>query len=144
MPCSLDHVLTIWIQRVVLLEAWKVLESSEGDAASLAKVEAMLPRVVKKMRKVDGDASMMEECTSLPPLSSFPVLTSGWVDYDMIFADDETAASNPASLKFLELAHAWKMKAAAMAAAAEANASQDDDDDDDEESDEEEEEETAE
>jgi crooked neck len=50
-------------QRVVLLEAWKALEAAEGDAASLARVEAMLPRVVKKMRKVDGDASMMEECT---------------------------------------------------------------------------------
>lgn len=49
-------------ERVVLLEAWKALESVQGDAASFAKVQAMLPRVVKKMRKVDGDASMMEEC----------------------------------------------------------------------------------
>lgn len=32
----------------------------------------MLPRVVKKMRKVDGEASMMEECTFLP----FPSLYS--------------------------------------------------------------------
>ncbi|KAI5480437.1 pre-mRNA-splicing factor CLF1 [Pseudohyphozyma bogoriensis] len=83
-------------ERVVLLEAWKALEVNQGDAESLAKVEGMMPRVVKKMRKVDGDSSMMEEY------------------YDMIFADDETA-TNPASLKFLELAHAWKSKAAAMA-----------------------------
>lgn len=49
-------------ERVVLLEAWKALERAEGDESSRAKVEAMMPRVVKKMRKVDGDASMMEEC----------------------------------------------------------------------------------
>lgn len=36
----------------------------------------------------------------------------------MLFADDETEASNPASIKFLELAHAWKLKSAAIAAAA--------------------------
>ncbi|KAK4048382.1 NineTeen Complex (NTC) component [Microbotryomycetes sp. JL221] len=81
-------------ERVVLLEAWKALETTQGDAESLAKVEAMMPRVVKKMRKVDGDASMMEEY------------------YDMIFADDETAQSNPASLKFLQLAAEWKRKSA--------------------------------
>lgn len=56
-------------QRVVLLEAWKALESAQGDAASLAKVEGMLPRVVKKMRKVD-DSGMMEECASLSSSSS--------------------------------------------------------------------------
>jgi crooked neck len=49
-----------------LLEAWKALEAAHGDSASLAKVEGMMPRVVKKMRKVEGDASMMEECTSIP------------------------------------------------------------------------------
>lgn len=48
----------------MLLEAWKALETAQGDADSLAKVEAMMPRVVKKMRKVDGDTSMMEECQS--------------------------------------------------------------------------------
>lgn len=29
--------------------------------------------------------------------------------YDMLFADDEQQ-NNPASLKFLEMAHAWKSK----------------------------------
>ncbi|GAA5877699.1 hypothetical protein JCM3774_006647 [Rhodotorula dairenensis] len=82
-------------ERVVLLEAWKALEATHGDAASLAKVEGMMPRVVKKMRKVEGDASMMEEY------------------YDMIFADDEQA-NKTASLKFLQLAAEWKRKQALL------------------------------
>jgi crooked neck len=51
-------------QRVVLLNAWKEMEVAYGDAEHVGKVEAMLPRVVKKMRKVDDDSSMMEECKS--------------------------------------------------------------------------------
>ncbi|POY71847.1 hypothetical protein BMF94_5208 [Rhodotorula taiwanensis] len=82
-------------ERVVLLEAWKALEAAHGDSASRAKVDGMMPRVVKKMRKVDGDASMMEEY------------------YDMIFADDEQA-NKTASLKFLQLAAEWKRKQALM------------------------------
>ena len=74
-------------ERVVLLEAWKALEASEGAAAELKKVEAMLPRVVKKMRKIDGGDAMEEY-------------------YDMIFADDETGA-NPASAKFLGKLPPW-------------------------------------
>lgn len=54
----------------------------------------------------------------------------------MLFADDETA-SNPASIKFLELAHAWKLKAAAAAAAATTATEEGPDDDDDESGDEE-------
>ncbi|GAA5830801.1 hypothetical protein JCM11251_001079 [Rhodosporidiobolus azoricus] len=84
-------------ERVVLLEAWKAMEATHGDSASLAKVEGMLPRVVKKMRKIED--GQMEEY------------------YDMIFADDEQA-SNPASLKFLQLAAQWKAKQAAAEAAA--------------------------
>ncbi|GAA6047031.1 hypothetical protein JCM3770_004161 [Rhodotorula araucariae] len=79
-------------ERVVLLEAWKALETAQGDAASLAKVEGMLPRVVKKMRKVD-ETGMMEEY------------------YDMLFADDEENKT-AASLKFLQLAAEWKKKQA--------------------------------
>ncbi|ORY92420.1 hypothetical protein BCR35DRAFT_348818 [Leucosporidium creatinivorum] len=105
-------------ERVVLLEAWKALEAAEGDATTLAKVEGMLPRVVKKMRKVDGDASMMEEY------------------YDMLFADDETAGANPASLKFLQLAADWKKKAA-LAAPAPAEESSDEESEEEEEGDEE-------
>ena len=40
----------------------------------------------------------------------------------MIFADDETAGANPASLKFLQLAADWKKKAALLAASAPAAA----------------------
>ena len=54
----------------------------------------------------------------------------------MIFADDETA-NNPASLKFLEHAHAWRLKQAEMASAAGEDGS------DDEESDEEDEDDAA-
>ncbi|SCZ93111.1 BZ3500_MvSof-1268-A1-R1_Chr6-2g08467 [Microbotryum saponariae] len=107
-------------ERVVLLEAWKALETNEGDAASLAKVVAKMPRVVKKMRKVDGDASMMEEY------------------YDLIFPDDETA-TNAVSLKVLEMAAAWKEKQAEMAANKPAEEEEEDDDDDEDEEDEEEE-----
>lgn len=66
-----DSCCSLTPQRVVLLEAWKSLETAQGDAASLAKVQAMLPRVVKKMRKVDGEASMMEECTFSSFISCF-------------------------------------------------------------------------
>lgn len=118
------------------------MEVAHGDAEHVTKVEAMFPRVVKKMRKVDDDSSMMEECeSSSPRLVSFVADLSPLVlaDYDMIFADDEQA-SNPASLKFLQLAAAWKEKQAALAASApsvpateEENGEDDDDDDDDEE-----------
>lgn len=47
-------------ERLILLEAWKALETADGDADSLAKVEAMMPRVVKKRRKV-GNTDDMEE-----------------------------------------------------------------------------------
>lgn len=100
---------------MVLLEAWKSLEAQDGDEASLAKVQAKLPRVVKKMRKVPGEVGMMEECRC--PLDTVMQVLMAAADYDMLFADDETA-SNPASLKFLELAHAWAAKKAAAAAAA--------------------------
>lgn len=52
----------------------------------------------------------------------------------MIFADDETV-NNPASLKFLELAAAWKAKAAAQ---------NEEEEEEEEDSDEEEEEEAGE
>ncbi|KAM0748141.1 protein prenylyltransferase [Meredithblackwellia eburnea MCA 4105] len=101
-------------ERVVLLEAWKALEAVQGDAESLAKVETMMPRVVKKMRKVDGEGSMMEEY------------------YDMIFADDETV-NNPASLKFLALAQQWKQAQAAKGDEEEEEEEDSDEDEEDEE-----------
>lgn len=48
-------------ERLILLEAWKALETADGDAESLSKVEAMMPRVVKKRRAISGDGSQQEE-----------------------------------------------------------------------------------
>ncbi|TIB37152.1 hypothetical protein E3P86_02294 [Wallemia ichthyophaga] len=73
-------------ERVVLLESWKEFESENGDNTTVEKVQSKMPRVVKKWRNTDDG---VEEY------------------FDMLFADDETQ-SNPASLKFLEMAHAWK------------------------------------
>lgn len=54
----------------------------------------------------------------------------------MIFADDETA-SNPASLKFLELAHAWKNRAAQIAEEEEEEESEEEAEEDEEDAEEE-------
>lgn len=51
-------------QRVVLLEAWKEFEKFHGTAEELAKVEAMMPRVVKKWRKLEDGSGALEECKS--------------------------------------------------------------------------------
>jgi hypothetical protein len=53
-----------WIQRLVLLEAWKSLEEARGDEESRAKVEEMMPQVVKKRRKID-DGTVEEVRLSL-------------------------------------------------------------------------------
>ena len=47
------------LQRVVLLESWKQYELTYGDEATLAKVEDLMPKVVKKRRKLD-DGSFEE------------------------------------------------------------------------------------
>ena len=52
------------LQRVVLLEAWKEFEKFHGTAEELAKVEAMMPRVVKKWRKLEDGSGALEECKS--------------------------------------------------------------------------------
>lgn len=85
-------------ERVILLEAWKALETEAEDGEQLARVEAMMPRVVKKRRRVDESGSMEEY-------------------YDLVFADDE-AQSNPATSKLLAAALAWKKAQAEKAQAA--------------------------
>jgi hypothetical protein len=62
-------------ERVVLLEAWKALETAVADEEALAKVEKMMPRVVKKRRKVDEDGSMEECAWSLGRGSAIVLLT---------------------------------------------------------------------
>ena len=50
-------------QRVVLLEGWKEFEQQHGTQADIDKVQAMMPIVSRKRRKVDEQGDQMEECT---------------------------------------------------------------------------------
>lgn len=56
-------------ERVVLLEAWKEFEEAYGDEEEREKVGKMLPRVVKKWRKVEGGEGELEECECRSSLS---------------------------------------------------------------------------
>mmetsp|Transcript_18676 Transcript_18676/g.38182 ORF Transcript_18676/g.38182 Transcript_18676/m.38182 type:complete len:688 (-) Transcript_18676:34-2097(-) len=77
-------------ERVLLLDAWREMEKSLGDSASVAKVEEMMPRRIKKKR-MKTDASGVE---------------LGWEEYyDYAFKDDKKAGGN---LKILEMAAKWK------------------------------------
>ena len=94
-------------ERVLLLDAWRVLEQEKGDAESVAKVEKKLPRRIKrkKMRKDDQGNDL------------------GWEEYfDYQFPDDDDQGA--ANLKILEMAAKWKRKQ-------QDDDSDDDDDDDD-------------
>ena len=51
-------------QRVVLLEGWKEFEQEHGSQADIDKVQAMMPIVSRKRRKVDELGDTMEECKS--------------------------------------------------------------------------------
>ncbi|KAH0566482.1 NineTeen Complex (NTC) component [Trichoglossum hirsutum] len=73
-------------ERVALLNAWKSFENTHGSKADIEKVEAQMPRKVKKRRKLDDDS--YEE----------------YMDY--VFPADDTHAANFANL--LQRAHAWK------------------------------------
>lgn len=73
-------------ERVVLLNAWKSFESTHGTEEDRKKVEAQMPRRVKKRRKLDDDS--FEE----------------YMDY--LFPADEQA--NAGVLKLLQAAHQWK------------------------------------
>ncbi|KAA8895894.1 hypothetical protein FN846DRAFT_911236 [Sphaerosporella brunnea] len=73
-------------ERVVLLNAWKSFESTHGSEEDLKKVEAQMPKRVKKRRKLDDDS--YEE----------------YMDY--LFPADEQA--NAGVLKLLQAAHQWK------------------------------------
>jgi crooked neck len=116
-------------QRVVLLEAWKAFEQEHGDEESLAKVQELMPKVMKKWRQAE-DGSGLEECRSMLLDRRKMWLTSiSLLDYDMVFADDEREA-NPASFKFFQAAQEWKQRAAAMAEDLSDSSSSDDDEDD--------------
>ncbi|KAG8715162.1 NineTeen Complex (NTC) component [Ceratobasidium sp. 394] len=83
-------------ERVVLLESWKVFETEHGTEEQVAKVQAMMPQIIKRWRKSDESGALEEY-------------------WDMLFADDEREA-NPTSFKLLQMAHAWKNAQAAARA----------------------------
>lgn len=78
-------------ERVLLLDAWRVFEKAKGDAPSLARVDGLLPRRVKRKRmRTDEDGAEL-----------------GWEEYfDYHFPHDEDA--NAGNLKILEMAAKWK------------------------------------
>lgn len=77
-------------ERVALLNAWKSFETTHGSPADIEKVDAQMPRKVKKRRKLDDDS--FEE----------------YMDY-VFPADDESAAKMS---KLLQMAHKWKQEQA--------------------------------
>ncbi|EGG07224.1 uncharacterized protein MELLADRAFT_43256 [Melampsora larici-populina 98AG31] len=76
--------------RSIILDHWKLLELEIGDPGSMAKVEAMIPRPMRKWRKVEGTGDKEEY-------------------WDLVFPDDEKER-NPGTFKLVEMAHAWKAK----------------------------------
>lgn len=76
------------IQRVVLLESWKQYESTYGDEKTLAQVEELMPKVVKKRRKLD-DGSFEEY-------------------FDYLFKDGDEG--NQKMLNLLKKAQEWRSR----------------------------------
>lgn len=79
-------------ERAMVLEAWRDFEREKGDEETLAEVEKVMPKRVKKRKKVyQEDGS-----------------DAGWEEYwDYVFPDDVSAAPH---LKLLEMARLWKQK----------------------------------
>ena len=74
----------------MLLEAWADFEVEEGDEKSQAQVADLMPRRVKKRRKIETEDGSDQ----------------GWEEYfDYIFPEDEAAKPN---LKLLAMAKMWK------------------------------------
>lgn len=46
----------------MLLEGWKEFEREHGTQADVDKVQAMMPIVSRKQRKVDEEGDNLEEC----------------------------------------------------------------------------------
>ena len=77
-------------ERLMLLEAWTDFEGEEGDEKSQAQVQDLMPRRVKKRRKIETEDGSDQ----------------GWEEYfDYIFPEDEAAKPN---LKLLAMAKMWK------------------------------------
>ena len=79
-------------ERLMLLEAWRDFEREEGDEKGQAQVAELMPRRVKKRRKIEAEDGSDQ----------------GWEEYfDYIFPEDEAAKPN---LKLLAMAKMWKKK----------------------------------
>lgn len=77
-------------ERLMLLEAWKEFEEEYGDTKSQQDVEKLMPKKVKKRRKIQAEDGS----------------DGGWEEYfDYIFPSDEVAQPH---LKLLEIAKKWK------------------------------------
>ncbi|KAH0827978.1 hypothetical protein J3R83DRAFT_3617 [Lanmaoa asiatica] len=93
-------------ERVALLEAWKAFEETNGTEADIAKVQSMMP-IVGRKQHVDKETGQVVEGETLHLFSLGHVGSNGVLDWELVFADDEREV-NPASFKFLQMAHAWK------------------------------------
>lgn len=94
-------------ERVLLLDAWRVLEKAKGDPKHVSQVEAKMPRRIKRKRmREDENGNEL-----------------GWEEYfDYQFPDDQDAAGG--NFKILEMAAKWKEQQAKLG-------NDDDDSDDD-------------
>jgi crooked neck len=77
-------------ERVALLNAWRSFEATHGSADDQQKIEAQMPRQIKKRRKLDDDS--FEE----------------YLEY--VFPADDASAANLA--KFMANAYKWKKQQA--------------------------------
>lgn len=81
-------------ERVLLLESWREFEREHcgDDKEKLDEVEKLMPKVVKKRRKLVDEITGEE--------------TNQWEEYyDYIFPDEEAQKPN---FKLLAMAHKWK------------------------------------
>nr|CAB3233887.1 crooked neck-like protein 1 [Phallusia mammillata] len=79
-------------ERLMLLEAWKKFETEHGDETSQNQINRLMPKRVKKRRKVTTEGG----------------IDAGWEEYyDYIFPEEEEAQPN---LKLLAMAKMWKAK----------------------------------
>ena len=77
-------------ERAMVLEAWRDFEGEHGDMGSISEVQKIMPKRVKKRRKVYQDDGS----------------DAGWEEYwDYVFPDDVSAAPH---LKLLQMARMWK------------------------------------
>jgi len=83
--------------RVMLLENWRDFELENQDEESIKKVSNLMPKRVKKRRRIEQDEDAPGGADA-----------GGWEEYfDYIFPEDEGAKPN---LKLLAMAKMWKKK----------------------------------